>query len=180
MTRKLSFLFPLALSLAACGGTSGTEMITPAKASPDVVARVLAADPGAAASVKNAKEDGPQDRVVVHGRICSTVKGLAAFTLMDTALPYCGETNKEDKCKTPWDYCCEKPETRTANALNVELCDADGRPLATPALPDLRLLDEVKVVGKLTKDEHGNFTLTAEGVFRVARPEIPDYVRWPQ
>lgn len=181
MTRSLLLpLAPIALFLAACGGEAGTPAPAPALPSPEVTARMLPNDPGAAASVLNAKQDGPQERVTVHGRIASIVKGYAAFTLMDTSLPYCGEVNKEDRCKTPWDYCCEKVETRTANALAVELRNADGKPLATPVLPDLRLLDEVKVVGQLTKDEHGNFALNAEGVFKVARPSLPEGLRWPQ
>ncbi len=180
MTRSKSlFLSPLVLLLTACGGTTGTATITPPKASPDVVARMLSSDPGAAVSVVNAKQDGPQDRVTVHGRIFLTVKDMAVFSIMDTSLPYCGEVNKEDNCKTPWDYCCDKDKI-AANALLVELRNADGKPLATPALPDLRLLDEVKVTGQLTKDEHGNFTLNAEGVFKVARPSLPDGLRWPQ
>lgn len=177
MTRaRFLFLSPLVLLLNSCG--ESTSAAAAPTAAPQVAARVLSADPGAATTVLNAKQDGPQDRVVVHGRIANIVKGYAAFTLMDTSLAYCGEKHAEN-CKTPWDYCCEKPETRTANALAVELRDADGKPLATPVLPDLRLLDTVKVVGKLTKDEHGNFTLTAEGMFRTARPTLPEGLRWP-
>ena len=112
------------------------------------------------------------------GRIANVVAGFAVFTLMDSSLPYCGEKNKEDGCKTPWDYCCESSDTRTANSLLVEVRDAKGKPIAG-SLGDLRLLDAVTVVGKLTKDEHGNHVLLATGWHRDARPELPADLRWP-
>lgn len=177
---RTTFVLALSLVATACGGDTGTTPPPAAPASPEVVAKVLANDPGEGVAVLAAKQDGPQERVLVHGRIAAVVKGRAAFTLMDTKLPYCGEVQKEDTCKTPWDYCCEKPSTRTEHALAVELRGTDGKVLATPSLPDLRLLDEVDVVGKLSKDEHGNFVLAAEGVFRTARPNLPDDLRWPQ
>lgn len=53
-----------------------------------------------------------------------------------------------------------------------DVADAKGKPLAG-SLGDLRLLDAVTVVGKLTKDEHGNHVLLATGWHRDARPELP-------
>ena len=53
-------------------------------------------------------------------------------------------------------------------------------PLATPSLPNTRLLDHVKVTGELTKDEYGNLVLLADGIYRIERPNLPDYVKWPQ
>jgi hypothetical protein len=179
MTASLRLSFVCSLVLAACGGDPPTG----APASTDVAAAVqklvLAADPGEAQAVQAAKAAGARDRAVVFGRIANIVPGYAVFTLMDTSLPYCGETNTEDGCKTPWDYCCENTATRTANALLVEARDADGKPLQTPMLPDLRLLDAVKVTGRLTKDEHGNQVLLADGLFRTGRPTLPDDLHWP-
>ena len=126
----------------------------------------------------DARKGGAADSRVVSGRIANVVSGFAVFTLMDSSLPYCGEKNKEDGCKTPWDYCCESSDTRTANSLLVEVRDAKGKPIAG-SLGDLRLLDAVTVVGKLTKDEHGNHVLLATGWHRDARPELPADLRWP-
>ena len=114
------------------------------------------------------------------GRIGDITPGSAQFTLMDTEVPYCGETNHEDTCPTPWDYCCESKDRIKNNSMVVEIHDATGKPLATPSLPDLRLVDKIKVTGKLTKDEYGTFLLAATGLFRVERPKLPDYVKWPQ
>jgi hypothetical protein len=178
MIRSLRSSWLLAALLCACGGEPPNG-IPKQSASPEVQKLVLAADPGEAIGVVDAKVAGPADKVVVVGRIADIVAGKVMFTLMDTELPYCGEKNPEDNCKTPWDYCCDKPK-KTANSIIVEARSADGKPLATPALPDLRQVDKIKVTGKLTKDEYGNFTLVATGLFRVERPKLPDYVIWPQ
>lgn len=176
MTRILTLA--IGALLAACGnGENGAPTLVAPSAA--VAARQLAQEPAGAIGVLAAKEKGPAEAVTVTGRLASSVQGLAVFTLMDLAIPYCGETNPEDHCKTPWDYCCETAETRTKNALVVEARGADGKPLATPGL-GLRLLDRVAVTGRLTKDEHGNFTLLATGWYRQQRPELPGDLRWPQ
>jgi hypothetical protein len=164
--------------LAACGGSESMTVV-PAAPSAAVAALMRTAEPAGAIQVAASKQRGAADSVVVTGRIANIVKGFAVFTLMDLAIPYCGETNKEDKCETPWDYCCESTEVRSANSILVEARGADGKPLATPSL-GLQLVDRVAVSGKLTKDEHGNFVLLADGWFRQERPQLPAYVRWPQ
>jgi hypothetical protein len=158
---------------------AGPAPAVPAPAA-DLSRFLLAAAPAPAQTVLEAKQQGAKDHTVVHGRIANLVKGYAAFTLMDESLPYCGESNPEDKCKTPWDYCCEKATTRSQHALVVELRAPDGKVLPAPALPELRLLDVVTVVGHLEVDAAGNSVLVASGYHRQTRPVVPDYVRWPQ
>ena len=176
--RRLSL--GVVLSFAACGGESKGAGGPPQPAAAPLASFVLATDPGEAIAVTAAKAAGVADKVVVTGRVASVVKGFAVFTLMDAALEYCGQVNKEDNCKTPWDYCCDSQEKRTAHSLLVEVRDGTGQPIATPALPDTRLLDLVEVRGKLQKDDHGNFVLVADGMFRVQRPDLPVDLKWPQ
>ncbi len=135
--------------------------------------------PPGAEAVKVAKAAGARDKVTVYGRIWELNAGAAAFQMMDTALPYCGEKNPDDHCKTPWDYCCESPDKRRDNSLLVEVRGADGKPLAA-ALTDLRLLDVVKVTGKITVDEHKNQVLLADAVVRHDRPDVPADLEWPK
>ncbi len=177
MIRPRPSLF-LASLLAACGAEPSGPAQRPA--SPEVQKLVLAADPGASLGVLDAKLEGPADRVVVEGRIREITAGFAQFKLMDVSVPYCGETNREDDCKTPWDYCCEADKKIVANSIVVEVRGADGSPVATPSLPDLRLLDRVKVTGRLERDEHRNDVLVATGLFRVERPALHAGVQWPQ
>ena len=180
---KLLALASLFLLLPACGGPNPAP-VAPATPTPPtgnpLAPFVLAADPGEATGVVDAKVGGAAERIVVQGRIAKIVKGYAVFTLTDLGLPYCGETNPEDHCKTPWDYCCETKEVRSGNSLLVEARGADGKPLATPSLGDLKVLDRVTVTGKLERDAHGNFVLLAKGWFKNERPAVPDYVQWPQ
>lgn len=140
----------------------------------------LATDPGPAIDVDTAKANGPADKVIVEGRVCDITKGFAVMKLMDGKLDYCGEINKEDNCPTPWDYCCDSKDERVAHSLLVEVRDAAGKPLATPSLPKMRLVDKVKVTGKIIKDEHGNLVLLADGLYHVERPSLPDYIKWPE
>ena len=178
VSRSSSLL--LLLALGACGADAATGGPPSVAASPAMMKYVLAKDPGDAEGVKAAKTAGVVERVTVLGRIGRRIeKGFAMFTLVDTELPYCGEKNKEDKCTTPWDYCCEEDKI-PAYSLLVEVRGADGKPIATPALPDMRLLDLVKVTGKLVTDEHGNLSLLADGLFRVQRPKVRDGLLWPQ
>jgi hypothetical protein len=155
-----------------------------AKHSPEpdaTVARLaLMSDPGAALSVKEAKEKGPGEEVVVVGRVKEIVRGYAAFHLIDASLDYCGQKPGTMTDDTPWDYCCETPEVRAAATLIVEVRGPDGRPVAAQSLPLLRLLDLVAVKGKVERDEHGNVAVVASGWFRRERPDLPEGLRWPE
>jgi hypothetical protein len=177
--RTLAGLFALSAVVAAgCGGKD----TRPAPVPPSAAAQALltSTDPGAALSVRDAKQKAEGERLVVRGRIAERVPGFVVLTLMDTALPYCGEVNPEDNCKTPWDYCCESGDTRRQHALLVEARGQDQQPIASPSLPGLDLLDVAKVTGTLQKDQHGNLVLVAESLFRESRPELPADLRWPQ
>lgn len=178
ITKRLLSLSVLTL-LAACGGD------TPAKepgggAGDPGAAFALAADPGAALTVVQAKEQGPGDAtLIVQGRVQDLTKGFAILKLMDTTLKDCGEVHAEG-CKTPWDYCCDTPEDHRTNELLVEFRGADGVPVETAGLPKTRLLDLMKIRGKMTENEHGSLVLVADGLWQVERPELPDGLEWPE
>lgn len=165
--------------LAACGGDAKNALVAQ-PAAPALQAMVLQAAPVDAVEVRAALAATADAPLAVRGRVAAITKGQALLQLMDLSLPYCGEKAAEDGCKTPWDYCCETPETLRAHRMVVEFRDADGRPIATPSLPDIRLLDAITVQGKLLVDEHGNRTLIGTGLFRNARPELPGDLNWPQ
>jgi hypothetical protein len=169
-------LSSLSLLACACGGSGATTEVPP---SPAVEALVLAKEPAGAVAVIAAKQKGAAEAIVVTGRVGEMAKGLAQFQLMDVSIPYCGEVNKEDKCRKPWDYCCETRESIATNSFTVEARDASGAALRAPSL-GIRQCDRVAVTGKLQKDEHGNFLLLASGWFRQERPQLPDYVQFPQ
>lgn len=164
----------LVLGTLACGKKEAEK--PPAVATVDPV---LAADPGAALSVKEAKETGPGEEVVVVGRVKEIVKGYATFNLIDASLDYCGQKPGSMTDDTPWDYCCETNDVRAAATLTVEVRGPGGKVLAG-TMPSLRLLDLIAVKGMLEKDEHGNVTVVATGWFRRERPQLPEGLRWPE
>lgn len=179
MNRSL-FCLAIPILLCACGKEEAPPPQPPPEAADPALERLaLAADPGAALSVLEAKEAEDGD-VVVEGRIGHVVKGFASFQLVDASLDYCGGgEDAMDDCPTPWDYCCIASDEKNAATLLVEVRGEDGRPLRAAALPQLRLLDLVAVKGKLTHDEHGNATILATGWFRKDRPQLRDGLRWP-
>lgn len=165
----------LLTALAACGGGDNG----PNPTAPDSPL-TLASDPGKAMSVVEAKAAGKKEGVVVEGRVWELTDGWAMMKIMDASLDYCGEINKEDKCPTPWDYCCDTPDDRAAHSLLVKAIDEKGEALEVASMPGMRLVDKVKIRGDLTKDEHGNPVLIAKGIYRIERPTLPDYIKWPQ
>jgi hypothetical protein len=180
----------LALSLAACGGEDKSDNPgTSGKPSDGGTATTsfLQPDPGKALTVVEAREMADGDEVVVEGRVQNINKGYAMFTMYDPDLLYCGqpgtaEAGREpmDGCLTPWDYCCSDPDEVAAGNIPVEMRDAKGAPVKADDI-GLRLLDLVRVKGKLEKTESGNFILVAtSGWFRAERPEIGDHVHWPE
>lgn len=168
------FILVLASVALACG--TKEEPKPPPAATVDLA---LAADPGTALAAREAKEKGHGEEVVVVGRVREIVKGFAAFQLIDASLDYCGEKPGTMTDETPWDYCCETPETRAAATLAVEVRGADGKVLRA-AMPSLRLLDLVAVRGRVEKDAHGNVRVVATGWFRRERPDLPAGLRWPE
>ena len=77
-------------------------------------------------------------------------------------------------------YCCDTPEDHRKNELLVEFRGADGVPVETAGLPKTRLLDLMKIRGKMTENEHGSLVLVADGYWQVERPTLPDGLNWPE
>ncbi|MEM8885568.1 MAG: hypothetical protein AAGD14_15995 [Planctomycetota bacterium] len=171
------------LALLACAAEEpvpSTGASAAASSGPSFASFELTGDAGKPMTILGAKDAAPLDEAVVEGRVWYLVSGFASFKMMDLSLDYCGELNKEDKCPTPWDYCCDPPEERQRHTLVVTFFDEDGKPARMPKMEGLRLLDHLVVKGKVEKDEFGNVSIRATGWQRVQRPELPDYVRFPK
>lgn len=165
--------------LAACEKPAPppSDGSVPVATTPDVVpvraAWVLMAEPSDVRSVVDVKSGAAEgDHVVIRGRIGGRRDPLTAgspvFTVMDLSVPHCGE-NPEDKCGTPWDYCCETPDTKKANAATVQIVGTDGQPiLGDAASGGLKPLDEVVLVGTVgPRPTPDVLTILATGVYRV-------------
>jgi len=180
--RRFPFLTLLALVVGA-GALSGCGDANPAASgalAPGAAASsfLLAADPGAAVGVDEARaKAAPDAEVVVVGRVREITKGLAAFTLVDLGQTYCGQ-GADCGCPTPWDYCCI-PDTELAKHM-VGVSARDGADAALGDVGrDLRNLDVVVVRGRLVQ-EKGEVFLHATGWFRRERPTLPDGLDFPR
>ena len=131
---------------------------------------LLTTEPDGAQEVIAAREaaaDG--DDVLVVGRIGGAedpwTENRAAFTIVDNSLKACSDI-PGDQCPIPWDYCCERDKLPEAKALikvvdeNGDLVKADARDLL-----NVKELSTVIVQGKAQKDEAGNLTILADGIY---------------
>lgn len=138
----------------------------------------LAALPAQARTVEEAKagatsgEVKPGDTIAVRGRIGGGkkpfVEGRAVLTLVGDGLPACSD-NPDDKCTTPWDYCCESKSDIAKHSMTVQVLDLAGLPMKTRVRGQggVKELSEVVVVGTVAQVEGAIFVVNATGMFVV-------------
>ncbi len=171
MKRCLGFVVLLVAVTFTLG--CGREQGTPS-ASPDAAASgdkyLLASAPQDAQEVIHLRENAQDEQaVVVAGRIGGSanpwVEGKAAFSIVDSSLKACSD-REGDNCARPWDYCCETDLLPKATVL-VKVVDDAGNLVATDArkLLQVKELQTVVVQGKAKRDEAGNLTVLASGVY---------------
>ncbi len=138
----------LALALVGCDkGEPAAQSSQPTGPATWLVTSV----PQGAMDVKAAKASAAEgDVIAVRGRIGGRMEPISSdagvFVMMDPAVPSCVELH-DGGCKTPWDYCCEAPESIVANAATVQVIGDDGQPATIGGR--LSPLDEVIVRGKV-------------------------------
>jgi hypothetical protein len=135
---------------------------------------VLSSEPDGGENVIAVRESAQDaDDVVIVGRIGGGknpwVDGRAAFQIVDPSLPACSDEKADGEpcsCKTPWDYCCETDKLPAAMAL-VQFVESDGTVVKHDARKvfELEELQTVVVKGKAKRDDSGNLTIMAEGMF---------------
>lgn len=137
------------------------------KAPPTIPASLFTTErPKDAKNVKDIKASAQKgevrkgDTVTLSGRIAGRkepfVKGRAMFIVADLRLPACNE-KPDDACATPWDLCCETPESLKANTATIQFVGADGKVLKVAAegsngLKNLAKLVIVGTVADVTKE----------------------------
>lgn len=169
----------LLLSLASClstlaGCSDGTPVSTQSTSastpSADGSKFLLTAEPEGAADVIKVREESKDgDEVVLVGRIGGStnpwVDGRAAFSVVDGSLKACSDI-EGDTCPNPWDFCCETSRLPTSTAL-IKIVDENGMLVKSDAkaLLNVKELSTVVVRGKASRDEAGNLTVLATGVY---------------
>jgi len=154
----------IAAGVAGCSEESSPEQSAPAG---EVSSWLLMHEPEGAVGVVEAKASAQEgDSVVIRGRIGGRAEpltpGSPVFTMMDLGVAHCG-ANPEDGCETPWDYCCETPDSIVSNGATVQVTGVEGG-----TLEGLSPLDEVVVVGTVgPRPAPAVLTIVATGVHRV-------------
>ncbi|MEX2188036.1 MAG: hypothetical protein WD875_14620 [Pirellulales bacterium] len=160
----------LSLVAAGCGSSGGGEANSSSGSSPDGKKYLLAEEPKGGQDVIKTRETSKDgDDVVVIGRIGGQenpwLDGMAGFRIVDSSLKACSDV-PGDSCETPWDYCCETDKLATGAAL-VKVVDAEGKVVKSDAktLLGAKELQTVVVAGKAKRDEAGNLTVLAKGIY---------------
>ncbi len=170
MSRLQKLFSGMLLTLPLLAAGCATEVSKPpvATASAEGKAYLLASEPAAAKGVKETRVDAKDaDEITIVGRIGGDanpwVEDQAAFMLVDTSLTPCADS---EGCPTPWDYCCQTDELPACKAM-VKVVDSDGKMVAKDArkLLGVKELQTVVVHGKAKRDEAGNLTVLADGIF---------------
>jgi hypothetical protein len=168
-----SLLLFIGTALAGCGGPSTPADDASAESRPVAASWLLADLPVGAVPVAQAKQTAREgDQVVVRGRIGGRQdplsRDLAVFVMMDPALPSCRD--RGGPCKKPWDFCCETPETITANSATVQLYGDTEAPMAIDlGGHGFEPLDEVVVVGTVApRPNKAMLVIHAEKIHRVS------------
>lgn len=173
---SLAIVATLGLGLTACSGgeesastAGGGSGGSAAMANADIM---LAALPDGAMGVAAAKPTVAEgDTITLRGRIGGNRAPMTGesgiFIIMDPSLSPCAP---DEGCRTPWDYCCETPDTKLANNATIQLVGADGNALAADfAALGLEPMDEVVVVGTVGPRPNTDVLIVrATGVHKVA------------
>jgi hypothetical protein len=119
----------------AGGGAAVPAPVAAAKAAipPGLMATEAPAGAVGVAAAKAGAKEGAT--VVLRGKIGGIAQVFlpshALFTLADLeGITSCDQRGPDDKCPTPWDFCCEPKDAITARTATVEVVGPDGRPLA--------------------------------------------------
>jgi hypothetical protein len=165
-------LLSLGLALAiviGCGTRSGPTTSVPS--SPPDPRYALAEEPADAKPVIAVRKDAKDgDEVTITGRIGGDrdpwVKGRAAFLIVDASLKACSEL-EGDTCPTPWDFCCDDIGHLNDSKATIKIVDEAGETVPTDAreLLGVKELQTVTIRGQAKRDDAGNLTVLAKGVF---------------
>ncbi len=173
--QRFNFLLAVSLTavpliIAGCTNSAPPAASAPVAATPSAEGKsfILASEPADAKGVNQTRKDSKDaDEIAIVGRIGGDanpwVDDQAAFMIVDTKLAPCAD---EEGCPTPWDYCCLTDQLPENKAM-VKFVDDKGEPLSTDArkLLGLKELQTVVVHGKAKRDDAGNLTVLADGIF---------------
>jgi hypothetical protein len=168
-------LLSLLAGFAIVTGCDSKEPQTTA-ASGDVIPAtlVLKEAPADAKDVKALKSGAVKEgdavvlRGVVGGRVDPIAANRAIMTVIDPSIQTCDKMEGgDDHCRTPWDACCEDPDSITASSATVQVVNGQGQPLKAGLenVGGIKPLKEVVVVGKVRSADEKSLVVDATGIY---------------
>ena len=168
-TAAIVILSWLIVTVSGCG-ESAAEPAARSAPSVDCSTYVLAAEPGGAIGVIDARESSQDgDSIVLVGRIGGSkqpwIEGRSAFMVIDASMAVVADGEESDTGEVCLDDCCAS--VRAACTTLVKLVDDQGRVLNVDARGILNAADGDLVVvrGNVQRDaEQGTFVVIANGI----------------
>jgi hypothetical protein len=127
--------------------------------------------PADAQEVIQVHEDAKDgDEVTLVGRIGGSAnpwnEGRAIFSIVDNSLKACSDI-PGDTCNKPWDYCCVSGKILKTSTALIKVVDERGNLVKADARDLLKVkeLSTVVVKGKAKRDDAGNLTVLASGIY---------------
>ena len=171
----------LAILLAAgCGQPSeSSESSAPAKA-PEMTAaipeaflsvlsqEVRATEAMSIVAIKQTAKEG--DTITVEGKIMGTLHPFidqrAVVMIGDESTITSCDLMASDRCKTPWDACCDSQDVLTAGMAMVQIVDADGTviPQGLKGVKGMKELSHLRVTGTVVTAGNGALVINATGI----------------
>jgi hypothetical protein len=156
--------------ITGCGSPATSSVEATPVASIDKSLYTLEEEPEGALGVIEARESAADGApVIIVGRIGGAVnpwvEGRAAFTLLDASISVVAEGEDAEEGEICVGDCCATE--RTGCTTLVKVVDQSGKLLAIDSrkLFEVKVEDMVVVKGIVKKDDSGNFSLLANGVY---------------
>jgi hypothetical protein len=161
-------------ALAGCGQVpESTRSAEVADTDPQIEAVFVETAPADVMSVIALRKSArPGDTVTVEGRVAGSEEPFSAyyatFVLADDSLSTC-DRRPSDGCTTPWDACCEPPETIANAIVSIQVVGTDGRPVdrTLKGVRGLTELDTLIVTGTVAGESTpDNPIINATAIYR--------------
>ncbi|QQL45595.1 hypothetical protein [Sulfuriroseicoccus oceanibius] len=162
-------------AFTSCGEKATNESSTPANAASSITVESIIASTAPADAIAIAKAQDsvqPGDEVTVSGKVMGRkdpfVDGRAMLVLGDPNEITSCDMIEGDGCPTPWDVCCDDPETIKQSVATIQVVDAEGKLLkqGIKGVGGIKELSQLTVTGVVAEGSNGdNLIINASSIY---------------
>ncbi len=164
----------VAIALSSCSDKKETtdNISTPYKNN-GIASVIVNTEPKDAQAIyKTRKTAVVGDVITVHGKVMGRidpfVPGRAIMVLGDPQTITSCDLIPDDVCETPWDVCCDDPDTIKDSTLTIQVVDTDGNLIKSgfKGVANIKELSQLVVKGVVAEGSNkDNLLLNATAVF---------------